>query len=462
MEKQVLYDKYKAQKWVIEQGFRLKYLQFKTDNFLLINESGSNKKVPFKTYSKLINKKKLVDMLLIDDKLLAKLIEKACIKGDLNVCKWLYYKYAVEFTKKNDINRKTFMYIACEHGHLTLCKWFYDLGAIADIKSNNLTTTSPMFIACSKGHLPVCEWLYKVGAHNDVTRMCNGLTPMYVACSYGHLSVCKWLYNNGASHHISQSVHFEIKPMWNACSNGHMSVCKWLYNMGATRDVNCVNSISGYAPIHITCNSGNLLSCKWLFEVGADITLVTKRGETLMHLASKNGNLSVCKWLLNLGADINKVDKNGDSPISYCCNFGLINNKVNDINKNPVIKWLILNGALNDPFTNFITENIVMNKIKNSSINFYNEIISWTEYTINNHKNFLIVLDGSVLISNKSKKSYNKKNSKLHLLKRDNFKLISEYLDIAKGNSLRNVKQSYDIFRKILLKMANTNFKVIA
>ena len=88
---------------------------------------------------------------------------------------------------------------ACYKGELNVCKWLYNHGAAEDISRADNYGQTPMHGACWNGHLSVCEWLYKVGADEDISRANDhGNTPMSSACAFHHPSVCEWLVLNGA------------------------------------------------------------------------------------------------------------------------------------------------------------------------------------------------------------------------------------------------------------------------
>ena len=51
------------------------------------------------------------------------------------------------------------MYRACMKGHLSVCKWLFEVGAAADITKAGKVGHTPMIMACMNGHLSVCEWV---------------------------------------------------------------------------------------------------------------------------------------------------------------------------------------------------------------------------------------------------------------------------------------------------------------
>jgi ankyrin repeat protein len=231
---------------------------------------------------------------------------RACVKGELNVCKWLFANGAADdITRVGSLYDSTPMHMACWKGHLSVCKWLFEVGAAADItRANNFTGSTPMSKACQEGQLLVCKWLFEVGATADITKADNrGYTPMWIACREGHLPVCKWLFEVGAAADITKANNDGRTPMHIACHGGHLSVCKWLFEVGAAEDISQADKY-GITPMYLACKRGDVSMCEWFFEVGAaaDMTKANNNGSTPMWIACFIGHLSVCKWLVFNGA----------------------------------------------------------------------------------------------------------------------------------------------------------------
>ena len=84
---------------------------------------------------------------------------------------------------------------ACERGQLNVCVWLYKNGAAEDItKRDKIFGRSPMWWACKNGHVSVCMWLSQVGADEDRLRADNyDDTPEMAAERNGHKLAMKWL-----------------------------------------------------------------------------------------------------------------------------------------------------------------------------------------------------------------------------------------------------------------------------
>ena len=200
---------------------------------------------------------------------------RACLLGNLRVCKWLHsHGAADDVTRPGQEGGETPMHWACHEGHLHACKWLYETGAAEDVTSVDFYGITPMLISSEHGHLSVCKWLYEMGAADDITRANtdDGATPMSGACKGGHLPTCKWLHSVGAP--ITTEDARGTTLMAAVCRNGHLDVCKWLYEVGAAEDLTKANTLGetpmSYAYSHfIVQNSQRAPVCEWLVFNGA-------------------------------------------------------------------------------------------------------------------------------------------------------------------------------------------------
>ena len=156
---------------------------------------------------------------------------------------------------------------ACEKGDLKVCQWLYDNGAAEDIMRSN-DYFNPMLWASIRGHLSVCKWLYKMGASADIIRPnCGGITPMHWAAEYGHLSVCKFLFKVSTADIVTKEDDSGRTPMLNACASGHLLVCEWLFEVGAAKDIAKADQ-EGNTPMEIAYLMHRLPVCQWLLVNG--------------------------------------------------------------------------------------------------------------------------------------------------------------------------------------------------
>ena len=137
----------------------------------------------------------------------------------------------------------------------------------------------------------------------------------------------------------------EFNPMSYAAETGELAMMKWLYANGAKEDVSRVND-DGNFPMGHACYGGHLECCKWLYSLGGlcieQVHLRNEGGTSPFLMSAMEGRLHVMKWLFydaGAAADIRGINISGRSPYNCAQRF----------KHSETCKWLILNGALNDP-----------------------------------------------------------------------------------------------------------------
>lgn len=159
----------------------------------------------------------------------------------------------------------------------------------------------PMILACDDNELDACKYMYENGAADHIHKIDEvyGYNTMIISCLSGNLEICKWLYDMGAQNLITKKNIGDRTPMFHACEKGHLHVCEWLYEKGAHEDIFLPNNF-GRTPMHIACYNNHLSVCKWLFKNGVVFdkdNLKDNLNCTAMSLAMNNNSISVCKWL---------------------------------------------------------------------------------------------------------------------------------------------------------------------
>lgn len=193
---------------------------------------------------------------------------RACDKGQLGVCKWLYDN-GVDIHTEND-HGFTCMHKAGFSGHLHICKWLLEKGGRGQLTKKNHSGLTPLSLACGKGYLDVCQWFSDVGGVRDIIAKDSkyGATAMVRACEGGHLLMCKWLVEVGACPDVSMANELGDTPMLVSCREGQMAICHWLYGKGAAKDITRANNL-GMTPLAKAVGARQLSICQWLFFNGA-------------------------------------------------------------------------------------------------------------------------------------------------------------------------------------------------
>ena len=410
----------------------------------------------------------------------------------------------------------TIMFQICQKGFLQVCQWLHKYGDQDSIRkpciykdesnifgSKNYTTErleTPMSIAIEFGNLEICKWLYDMGAKDDINRVNNfGQSTVFLACKHGHIGICEWLLNNGASRELlNRPSDIGNSPMMISCYHNQISSCEWLKKEGAIIDLKKTNK-KGDTLMLFSAQQGNLKMCKWLLKNGTktDIFKANNDGDTPMLWACIKGNISLCQWLYNVGAkdDIFQADKNCHTPMSVACYYGHISiaqwlyengprDDIVNVNKSgcspfklsiygeniegnfSICKWLISKGALTSITPNeellidrlatsleiiFLRSSIKPKQIQNSGL--FKKLFTWSEEQIGNHSVFSkTVLSSGVLVPSSDSKKNPSLRCKLSNLPTESFRLIGDFLDIKRGEELKNIRLFYMALTKLMNK----------
>ncbi|CAD8137177.1 unnamed protein product [Paramecium octaurelia] len=322
-------------------------------------------------------------------------------------------------------NRMTPLHFACAYNHMELVEYLLDEGA--RINSKDKFGRTPLIMAARNGNLTILSKLIYYGADVTISDSSKN-SAIHHAAAYGFIECIENLIEVNVDQNQFNS--WKLTPLNVALAKNHFGIVKSLLKYEST-DVNCIDddgltligsmvkqfnsTLEQYefiqflitekkADINIqdkygkTCIQHALLCrqselqvelVKLLLENGADINIKDKDGRTcLLHiLGSQQSQIQteLVKLLLQKGANINSQEKeNGQSGFSLCLkqrNYSLIQELLNvtevDVNlvnneDKTFLHIMIENQFYYDPQAIQIFE-IILNKIKSSLINFYDQ-----------------------------------------------------------------------------------------
>lgn len=206
---------------------------------------------------------------------------KACAFGDLQVVKYLFFKFcrAIDPPLNEELMRSDIrdaFKISCEYDCVNVSEWFYSLGSI-----NLKTSIKRMFFEnCKKGNLDIAKWIYSL--KNEIISSMEpgsaGINKLFsVCCKNGRLEVVKWLLSD---HQIDIYANGNETFYW-TCYYGHLEIAQLLYKLDQEIQKNLsvgehVGSIiKSTFNIHEqndilfenACNMKDYYMLRWLFSI---------------------------------------------------------------------------------------------------------------------------------------------------------------------------------------------------
>lgn len=125
--------------------------------------------------------------------------------------------------------------------------------------------------------------------------------------------ICSLFLHAGMSVNVRDD---EGTPMLNiAARNDQIDLVKWLLKNGA--DVNAISKDRGYSATMDAVWKRNKDVAALLISAGADLSVVSKEGQSILVLAVGIGNTEMCKMLADNGADPDIKDTMGMSAYEY-------------------------------------------------------------------------------------------------------------------------------------------------
>ena len=212
---------------------------------------------------------------------------------------------------------------SCVRGHLDVVKWMVehtaaDVNYTAVIKEkftweeevDNYYT--PLTAACQYKHLDVLKYLVKT-SRADVNLPDNskwGYTPLIAACACYSMSESMYLLSevsdldvNIADKNGFTALHYAVSSSKDDGDTQLHLACHKRENTEVMRlvikDNHMINALdnAGYTPLHYACRFGCSAIVKTLMLEGADETITTNQGQTPAQLAELNGHPKLLKLL---------------------------------------------------------------------------------------------------------------------------------------------------------------------
>lgn len=212
----------------------------------------------------------------------------------------------------------------------------------ADINAMNLKKGGerPIHIATrrirNRNKVAVLKFLCERNARVSNVPLELGITPLHLASIGGNVEMVRCLLAHHArADEATNAENGKATALHMAAKNGHTEICQCLIHDGGA-NVNCVDH-SGKTPLYYACEleTVNPRVCPTKIEEtvtvlltnGANVDLVEQvSGFTPLHVACKNGRLNIVKLLVEGGnPDLLIKTRQGTSSLACCCQTDDIN-----------------------------------------------------------------------------------------------------------------------------------------
>lgn len=186
---------------------------------------------------------------------------------------------------------------SCIRGHLDVAKWLYELAKNNGNTININAEGEYVFkFSCCYGFLDVAKWLYELSKadSNTVDQLSKTIIDIHIdneyafiwSCSNGHLDVAKWLYEISKIDNKKINIHTDHELAFRfACRNGHIYVAKWLYELSKIDDnieIN-IHTYDDYA-FRESCNENHLNVADWLCTICNNYKIIQKNNKLIPYI----------------------------------------------------------------------------------------------------------------------------------------------------------------------------------
>ncbi|XP_046563927.1 uncharacterized protein LOC124272766 [Haliotis rubra] len=274
------------------------------------------------------------------------ILHRACLGGNVDICKYLLSNDIVGIESRGQYNRTPLMvaasnghrelfdflvskgchlsvvdgdgdnilHVACFGGNVDICKYLLSKD-IVGIESRGQYNRTPLMIAASKGHREMFDFLVSKGCDLSVVDG-NRNNILHVACVGGNVDICKYLLSKDIVG-IESRGQYNMTPVMMAANNGHRELFDFLVSKGC--DLSVVDGNRNNI-LHVACVGGNVDICKYLLS--KDIVGIESRGQynmTPVMMAANNGHRELFDFLVSKGCDLSVVDGDGDTILYVAC-----------------------------------------------------------------------------------------------------------------------------------------------
>ena len=260
----------------------------------------------------------------------------SCMKGNLEMAKWLYNIY---FIKSKTLNPRFLFVEACSENQFEIAKWLFDLALQSDfgLLSVNGAIEGAFQNCCRSGYFEIIKWLYDLYlTYPEVEKIdihaCNERAFEY-ACTNNKMEVAKWLLDLCTNDPSLGDININMNNNFifrDCCARGHLTMAKFLFQLSLDRDELIDIHVENEDAFKRSCGTNSLDVIKWLCQLCLDYpqlgpinvnlcsgdqfctNMMYCNLETLKYIYPmyrERGDISLlCSWSFSLGCKYAKLE----------------------------------------------------------------------------------------------------------------------------------------------------------
>ncbi|KAK3583530.1 hypothetical protein CHS0354_026114 [Potamilus streckersoni] len=244
------------------------------------------------------------------------LLHRACLKGQLEMSKYLIQNYLTMLHVVDSMNRPP-AHHAAESGNIALLSYLIDCGTDPLCKSSAEETL--LHRACLNGQLEMSKHLVQ-----RYPTMLHGLdnmmtTPAHYAADYGNIALLSYLIDCGTDPWCKTSG--EETLLHKACLSGQLEMSKHLIQTYPTMLLEVDNTRTTSA--HNAAETDNIALLSYLIDCGTDPWCKTSQEDTLLHRACLSGQFEMSRYLVqSYPSMVHEVDTMKRTPAHNAASSG--------------------------------------------------------------------------------------------------------------------------------------------
>ncbi|XP_048242529.1 ankyrin repeat domain-containing protein 17-like [Haliotis rufescens] len=219
------------------------------------------------------------------------ILHLACVGGDLNTVKFILSRNMVDINSRGSL--VTPVMLAAQKGHTEIVKFL--VSEVTDLSLVDDDGDSILHWACVGGDVNMVKFILSRNMV-DINSRGSPVTPVMLAAQKGHTEIVKFLVSEVTDLSLVDDDGDSILH-W-ACAGGDVNMVKFILS----RNMVDINSRGWWGtPVMLAAQNGHGQMVKFLVRNGAEMSHVTKRGNTILNFACVGGDEETMEFVYSQG-----------------------------------------------------------------------------------------------------------------------------------------------------------------